>query len=171
MGETRRIPLINMSVLSELKIRPLTQDDLSDLFNLTSNEEVARYMRFETNTDISQAKVILDEYLQNKAYAVMIKNKFAGVFVLKQENEETEKTYSMSTFLAKEYWNKGYTSYLLVHIKSYARKELNAKYLKAYVVDANKGSSKALINNGFLESEVLHFPDLDGGLIIYKCEL
>lgn len=154
----------------DMDIRPLRESDLDDLFRLTSNERVARYMRFDTHTDVEQARRMLQEYrLLPAAFAVLIGGRFAGVFTLKPAEEPA--TYIVSVFLDEAYWNQGYASRLMGRMKEYARRELRARTLIGYVVSLNEGSKRTLTKNGFTRVETLTFPDLPEGLEIYRCEL
>ena len=157
-----------MKINEDIKCRRLVEDDLSDVFNLTSNEKISQFMYFKRHKSIDEAKELLDKYIKNEGYAILIHNEFAGVFVFKEYESEYE--YSMSTFLNETYWNKGYSTVILSYMMKYAKEELKAKALVAYVVEKNEGSRKVLLKNGFNESKVLHFEDLPCGLIIYRKE-
>ena len=41
---------------SQLLLRPLTEDDIPTIFSLTSDPEVARFMRFSTHESIQEAE-------------------------------------------------------------------------------------------------------------------
>lgn len=150
------------------KLRPLDKGDSKNIFRLTSNENVARYMRFNTHQREEEAEELLNEYLKHIAFAIEIEENFAGIFVLK---ESEDAGYTMSVFLDEKFWNKGYTTRILKHIIQYAKEECKAKYLAAYVVYENEGSKKTLIRNGFYESQLLRFPDMQNGVIVYKLNL
>lgn len=122
-------------------------------------------MRFDTHTELEQAKILLAEYLSENAFAMEIEDKFSGVFVLKKGEDNR---FSMSIFLDERYWNQGYSSAALCYMKAYATECLGAMSLDAYVVADNIGSSKVLVRNGFSEKEILHFDDLPCGLIVYE---
>lgn len=150
-------------------IRKLEHSDLDELFKLTSDENVARYMRFDKHKTIDETKTLMDEYLQNIAFAVTVEEQFAGVFILKKEKDQND--YSISTFLHERFWNKGYAGRILSQIKIYSKEELSAKSLVAYVVDENEGSRKVLVKNDFYVSEILEFPDWQNKLYVYKFDL
>ena len=150
-------------------LRKLTKDDLHAVYRLTSQEEVARYMRFDTHRSLEEAQELLEEYLtRDIAYAIEVDGKFAGVFVLKPEENGTA---SVSTYLDIPYWNQGHMTAVLDEAILLARDEWRLKRLLAYVVNENTGSKRALEKNGFHIKEVLQFPDLESGLVIYQLEL
>ena len=158
-----------MKINEDIECRKLVEDDLNNVFNLTSKDRISEFMYFKKHKSIDEAKELLDKYIKNEGYAILIRNEFAGVFVFKEYENENE--YSMSTFLNETYWNKGYSTVILSYMMKYAKEELKAKALVAYVVERNEGSRKVLLNNDFNESKVLHFEDLPCGLIIYRKEL
>lgn len=167
--------------MDRLQLRQLTPEDGKNLFSLTSQEEVARFMRFDTQRSLEEAEALLREYLepQNAAFAVLIEDTFAGVFVLKavkpeettSPQTETGRQYTISIFLSPAFWNQGYTTEIIRRMKAYSREKLHADSLLAYVVEENTGSKRALEKCGFFVEEILHFPDLPGGLFVYRCNL
>ena len=44
---------------SQLLLRPLTEDDIPTIFSLTSDPEVARFMRFSTHESIQEAEELI----------------------------------------------------------------------------------------------------------------
>lgn len=159
-----------MMDIADMAVRPLEESDLDDLYRLTSNERVARYMRFDTHTDIEQTREILREYQKlPAAFAVLIGGRFAGVFSLTPAEEPA--AYTVSVYLDEPFWNKGYASRLMGQMKAYARTELGARVLIGYVVSLNEGSKRTLLKNGYVLTQTLTFPDLPDGLEIYRCEL
>lgn len=92
-----------------------------------------------------------------------------GVAALKKEENE-EYTRSMSVYLYPRFWNRGYSTEVILHLKETAVRE-GIKCLKAYVVRDNTGSCRVLEKHRFSLEEVLHFPDLPSGLCIYTQQL
>ena len=72
----------------------------------------------------------------------------------------------MSVYLYPRFWNRGYSTEVILHLKETAVRE-GIKCLKAYVVRDNTGSCRVLEKHRFSLEEVLHFPDLPSGLCIY----
>lgn len=158
-----------------LKLRPLSFDDLEDVYHLASAEEVAQYMRFDRHENKEQTKALLSDYIENKqhnALAIIEKasGAFVGVFVFKQ-NEEEASDYSLTTFNGKAFWNKGYSTEILQAAMPYAKEVLGAKTLRAYVISQNKGSCKVLEKSNFKVVKILEFEDLPCPLLVYKIDL
>lgn len=57
---------------SQLLLRPLTEDDIPTIFSLTSDPEVARFMRFSTHKSIQEAEDLYQEYTSPGNYGYMI---------------------------------------------------------------------------------------------------
>ena len=53
---------------SQLFLRPLTEDDIPTIFSLTSDPEVARFMRFSTHKSIQEAEDLYREYTSPVSY-------------------------------------------------------------------------------------------------------
>lgn len=153
-----------------MKLRAFTEQDLDDLYRMTSNPEVAKYMRFDTHTSREEARMLLEEYRTGLAWAVMQDETMIGVFQLKPSDTE-EAVYSISIMIDQPYWNQGIAGQLLEDRVSYAREILKARALTAYVVSLNYGSRKALERQGFAEESRQTFPDLEGELIRYRREV
>ena len=158
---------------SQLFLRPLTEDDIPTIFSLTSDPEVARFMRFSTHKSIQEAEDLYREYTSpgNYGYMICLKDDLTpvGVAALKKEENE-EYTRSMSVYLYPRFWNRGYSTEVILHLTETAVCE-GIKCLKAYVVRDNTGSCRVLEKHRFSLEEVLHFPDLPSGLCIYTQQL
>lgn len=154
-----------------LCIRPLTRWDGEAVYALVSRPEVARYMRFSQCRSPAQANKILEEYLEpeNRSFALEEREtgRFVGIFSLKRDVEK-EGVFSLSTFTHPACWNKGYAGETLARMMVYAREELFAKILSAYVVERNIGSRRVLEKCGFRVERSLQFEDLSGSLLVYQ---
>lgn len=147
-------------------LRPLRQSDIDTLFALTSNPEVARYMRFQTHTDRSQAEQLYQEYTKegNYGYLVTLPDGTAvGAAALKEGQD-------ISIFSFPEYWNRGYSTQVVRELFKEAKSH-GILYLKAYVVDENVGSRKILEKCGFTVEETFETTEKGSVLYIYSCRL
>ena len=157
----------------QLFLRPLSQEDIPTIFSLTSDPEVARYMRFSTHTSRQEAEDLYREYTTfgNYGYLICRKDTLAPVGVAALKKEENDgASRSMSVFLYPRFWNQGYSTEVVRHLTDIARQE-HFSCLKAYGVQDNTGSCRVLEKNGFLVQEILHFPDLPSGLCIFTRQL
>lgn len=160
-----------------VKLEPLAISDADWVFALTSNPKVAEYMRFDTHTRREEAVCLIQEYTEHGNWGWRITGFSTdvgageaapyepyGVAALKRG--ETEGEYSISVFLAPEYWNKGLSTAVIKELMQIAC-EKGIRILTAYIIEENMGSRRVVEKCGFEVKEVLHFPDLGSGLYVY----
>ena len=150
--------------------RKLQRNDLQELYKLTSNINVAKYMRFDAHTSIKQAKELLEDYLKSISFAIIADDEFAGVFAFKFDENDNNNA-SMSIFISEKYWSKGMASQVLSYMVDYAKAKDDIKKLTAYVVEENTGSRKVLLKNNFSEVKYLEFDDFDSKLFVYELNI
>ena len=153
----------------------LSLNNLEDLYKLTSDPDVSKYMRFDTHKSISETKKLIQEYNRGDAFSIMVDGDFAGVFAFKiidnEDNlieEKNDHTYAISIFIASKYWNKGISSTVINYMIDYAKNKQYIHNLSAYVVQENAGSRKILLRNGFEEVRYYEFEGFDSKLFLYS---
>ena len=155
-----------------LVCRPLTQGDAQQVFALTSDPRVAEYMRFDAHRELGEARALIREETEGGNHGFLILEKpggnTVGVFAFKRDEDGEEGAYSLTTFTAPAYWNRGYATELLAAAVGYARDALGAKKLRTYIVSKNAGSCRVCEKNGFALARTLYFDDLPEGLRIYE---
>ncbi|ERI96664.1 acetyltransferase, GNAT family [Clostridium sp. ATCC 29733] len=160
---------------ARLRLRPLAESDADAVFSLTSDAEVARFMRFSQQRERGEAVQLIRDYLASGGWSFAIERKadgrFVGVYAVRPSEGDPAR-WDMSTFTAKDCWNQGYSSEVLGEIVRLAREALPGITLVGHVVAENRGSRRVLEKNGFSHTETLHFPDMEGeGLCIYQLAL
>lgn len=149
--------------------RPLEAADREGFYRLVMEESVAEYMRFSRAETPEEAERIFQSYRGPLSFAILADGAFCGVFSFR-ETEDPE-TKSISIFLDRAYWGKGIFSQVLGGRIAYAREAGLCKKLSAHVVEENTASGRACERAGFVLREVLHFPDMPGGLRVYELAL
>ena len=155
-------------ISDDLQLRRLCDDDVVDLYEITSSENVAKYMRFNAHQSIDETREMIAKYKNENGFAIIIDDAIAGVFAFTLDNE---KEYSTSVFIKEEFWGRGYVSKVVEFMLKFASETLQAKKLFAYIVEGNIGSRKVVEKFNFNVDKILHFDDLDGGLFVYSKEL
>lgn len=168
-----------------IRMELLSEADTDAVFRLTSNPEVAKYMRFNTHQLKEEAAELIGHYTEsgNYGYKIVAADRrdeavaadMIGVAAMKCEEEAegaegAEGTYSVSIFLSPEYWGKGCSTKAVLELKRIAAAE-GIHNLSAYVVEENLGSRRIMEKCGFAVKQILHFNDLDSGLYVYECEI
>lgn len=150
-------------------LEELTEADTSDVFTLSSDADVAQYMRFERHTELSQAAELVRAYCAPKNIAKKIIEKgtdnFVGVLVLHSDGDDG--VYDITMYLKKSFWGKGYGSVAVECVQRTVADTPDVKKLMAYVVKENIASRAILIKSGFLQEKIMFFPDLPNGLYVY----
>lgn len=151
-----------------LELFPLDMQAAPAVYSLTSDPEVARYMRFDTHTRPEQTEELIREWTSggNLSY-VVLKNdgEFVGVFSI-QPDKEAAGVLNMSLFLSPDHWGQGYCGEITELAVKMARDILHGKMLRAYVRDANTPSRKALEKAGFAQAR--GFAGEKGAVLVYE---
>lgn len=149
---------------------PLAEEDRQAFYALAGDERVARYMRFETAREESEAAAVFQEYRKRDAcFALKEGETLAGILSLQQEGNDGR--YDVSLFWSPAYWSRGYSTQLIGALEEYARKELGAKALLGHIVTANTASWRCAEKNGYTLTDTLYFPDCPEGLRVYEKKL
>ena len=142
-------------ISDDLQLRRLCDDDVVDLYEITSSENVAKYMRFNAHQSIDETREMIAKYKNENGFAIIIDDAIAGVFA----------------FTLEEFWGRGYVSKVVEFMLKFASETLQVKKLFAYIVEGNIGSRKVVEKFNFNVDKILQFDDLDGGLFVYSKEL
>lgn len=157
-----------------LRLIPLNQGDVPPVYSLTSDPEVAQYMKFEPHTSPRETEELIREYTQGHNYGCKVllreTGEFVGVFAIKLDKEDPSRA-SISAFFAQRHWGKGFLGELLQLAKNRARELTGATAIWAYIVSENERSNRAALSAGFVLDSSLSFPDLEGTLNVYRMDL
>lgn len=154
-----------------LGLFPLDMQAAPAVYSLTSNPEVARYMRFDTHTCPEQAEELIREWTSggNLSYVITQNDgKFVGVFGI-QPDKESPGVLNISLFLSPDHWGQGYCGEITELAVKMARDILRGELVRAYVRDANIPSCKALEKAGFTKSR--EFTAENGPVFVYEYRL
>lgn len=147
---------------------PLRQEDAQDVYALTGDAQVARYMAFSAHTDLDQARALIEQYNAGAGQGFALREResgdFIGVFALKEAKIPGRR--DISIFLAPSWWGKGCAGEVFAWAIGYAARAGIAQ-LAAHVAAGNTASRRALERNGFILHEVLPIEGLAGGLCVY----
>lgn len=166
-------PLPSEIHTDRLILKPLNRLAAPAVFSLTSDPEVARYMRFPVHTKVEQAEALIDEMTSgcNLSFLVLKKNaEFIGLFSFMPDPEKPNEI-GLRIFLGREHWGNGYCSELNEMAKDFAQKFFRATCLRAHVVSKNTASCHVLEKGGFICEKEYTFPDLEGALRVYRYDI
>jgi len=139
-----------------LILRPLTRDDAERVFiNWTSDAEVAKFMRWEVHTDITQTQ----QWLAAEDSSVDSDSVYNWGFILKETGEligsgglvyqETKGMYELGYNIMKKYWNRGLTTEAAAAIIEFGKEALQQKCFYCCHAKDNPASGKVMQKIGF----------------------
>jgi len=139
-----------------LTLRRFIIDDAETMFqNWASDEEVTRYMRWETHKDVEASRTIMqqwvDGYNDESSYhwGICLKDGeligSIGAFVT-----DIDYSASMGYCLGRKWWGKGYTSEALAAVIDYLFTSTDIERIEAYHAVDNAASGKVMLNAGMV---------------------
>lgn len=155
-----------------LNLMPLQLSDDQNLFSLTSDVDVMKYIR-EVDSDIFQAKKKIRELLNytesNPDYGMWMArsretNEFVGFVILIHIDLNIDNPVEIGYRLHKKFWKQGLATEMATRIKKYAEVDLKIK-ICAITIEANLGSQNVLKKIGlsykedrvYYETKVMYF--------------
>ncbi|HYE83072.1 MAG TPA: GNAT family N-acetyltransferase [Clostridia bacterium] len=139
-----------------LELRRFTLNDAEAMFkNWTSDEEVARYMRWNAHKSIDETKNVLikriEKYnnLGTYHWAIVLKGTDmpVGNIVLMTSNEY-DRCAEVAYCLGKQYWGRGIITEALITVLKFGLNEVNYNRIEAYHSVNNIASGKVMKNAG-----------------------
>lgn len=141
-----------------LSLKQVTNDDVTDIFELRSNEEVMKYIPrplLQNKEEALELIAMLNDKIENNIginWGIRLKNdpKIIGIighYKIKPEHYRAEVGY----MLLPEYNGKGIVSEALQKVVEYGFKEMKLHSIEAILDPKNAGSEKVLLKNGFVK--------------------
>jgi len=138
-----------------LILRKVTADDLEDMYLYASNEDVAKYVTWNTHKTITDTKEFF-EFISNKyenhqvaPWGIELKEtgKFIGTvdYVWWQPSQKMAET---GYVLSKDYWGKGITTEAVKEIIRFGFNEMDLVRIQAKCFVENIGSSRVMEKSG-----------------------
>ncbi len=145
----------------KLALRTFQQSDLDNLVNLANNKEVSRYLTDSFPYPYTQEDAIWwlkEGYSQNNMvnFAITLENEIIGGIGITPNRGWRSHLAEIGYWIGEPYWNKGYTTWALSEMTSYAFTGLKIKKLYAPVFEANIGSMRVLEKCGYYREGVLN---------------
>jgi [ribosomal protein S5]-alanine N-acetyltransferase len=130
-----------------LVLRKITLDDAEDMFSYASNEEVTRYVTWDTHTSLSDSIEFINSFLPqyDAPWGIELKGngKFIGTvhFVWWQQQHNSAE---IGYVLSKEYWGKGLITEAAKAIISFGFESMDLVRIQARCFLENKGSERVM---------------------------
>ena len=127
-------------------LRKFKKEDAGDVFEYGSDEETLKYLVWEGDKTIDDAKYNIVDYYWSRPgiFAIELKEnkKCIGCIDLRLEPEH-EKT-SFGYVLNRKYWGKGYMTEVLTRILKFCFEELDLNRVESIHFIGNEGSGKVM---------------------------
>ncbi|HEL2057867.1 TPA: GNAT family N-acetyltransferase [Streptococcus suis] len=135
-----------------LRLRPVSMEDLEDMYEYASDEETTRWT-FPVNQTLEDTRRGIEEiYLSDPAgkYALELKSKQKMIGTLDTYGlSEQDKFLSIGFILNKAYWGQGLASEALQAVLDLLLLDLDFEVVKAGHVRENEASKRLLEKMGF----------------------
>ena len=131
---------------SRLILRPFYISDTEDVFIYASDDQVTKYLTWDTHKNISETeKVVREFYTDNPGiFAIELEseNKCIGCIDLRIYEEHDKASFGF--VLNRDYWNKGYMTEALDAILSFGFKKLELNRIESTHYRGNEGSGAVM---------------------------
>ena len=164
-----------------LILRPMTEEDVHDLFAVFSDEQVTAHYDLYTFRDLEEAYSLIDYF--NESYEVERQVRWG--ICRKQDNRLIgtcgfvalyEHKAEIGYELGSEFWHQGYMTEALTLLLRLAFNQMELNRIEALVMPANAASARLLTRLGFQEEGTLReydffkesFQDLRSFSLLYR---
>lgn len=145
-----------------LKLRPITKEDVKDVFSIFLSEEVTKYYGMYIMKDISEAEALIEKFkklfetsnairwgIELKGY-----NKIIGTCGYHNWNKRHLRA-EIGYELNEKFWKKGYAKEAILAILEYGFNEMNLERIEALVYPENTMSENLLKKIDFIHEGYL----------------
>ncbi|MFT8425725.1 GNAT family N-acetyltransferase [Lactobacillus sp. UCMA15818] len=159
---------------NKIRLRHVQLGDVGDLYEYSSQKEVAQAAGFIQSGTYSAAKDFYTELDTELAWVITLPNgKVIGNICLYEQElafvEQTVKRVAVGYALNNKYWNKGYMAEAMQLLVEWIKnnKKMIA-VIEAYVTIENVASQRVLEKAGFTVSSVIEVPYFEAQLMKNK---
>lgn len=139
-----------------LVLRRVAEEDLKDIFEISSNPEVTQHISWETHQSLEQTRELLNKYLDSynqntiRDWGVELKEskKIIGLAGFLPEPKDINEP-DIGYIFNKDYWHKHFATEAVQEILKFGFEKANLKKITAYCVEHHQPSQKVLTNCGF----------------------
>ena len=161
-----------------LILRPFTIDDAEMMFfNWASNDDVTKYLPWDSHSSIGVTKEILSEWVNSYInpdfyqWCIEYKKEAIGSISVVSINEKAKKC-EIGYCIGQKYWNNGIMSEALMCIKEYLTNEVGFDVLWAWHHIDNPNSGLVLEKCGFVKTDIVDdcekYMNSNSKVVIYK---
>lgn len=132
-----------------LKLRAVTMDDVEAMFKYGSNDNVTRYVLWETHQTVEDSKSFIEMAIESYAmhefyhWGIEYNGEFIGTIDFVGLNDYS-KVGEIGYVLAEDYWNKGLVTEAAKRVIDFGFEELGLIRIQARCIAENVASSRVM---------------------------
>lgn len=175
---TKCFEVFNVLETERLILREVSKLDVEEIYQIFSDEEVAKYDWFEPIESQEEARKIIDVYKEEFeaeeeiTWGIALKetNKLVGICCLCHFEPEARRA-EIGYDLMQSEWNKGYATEMVKAIVDFGFNYINLNRIESFITPGNHASVKVLEKAGFTKEGVVRERDfiknkLEDGVIM-----
>lgn len=153
--------LVNMTEYKQehhsVNLKTFTSKDISDFMEWGTDDEVTKYMMWNSYTSSSEAEFFFTNVVEKHPWfkAICLGEKVIGSITLDKSKGAHSCKAELGYVLARKYWGMGLVTQAIKLAIETGFKDLDVERIEAYVDPANIGSQRVLEKNGFTKEGLL----------------
>lgn len=134
-----------------IHLRKLAIDDASDFMEWASDDEVTKWLTWESYRSIEEAKKFFTDVVERHPcfLGICLKDKVIGSISLTKRNGAMKCTAILAYVLSRKYWGMGYMTQAVLKATDIAFKDSEILRVEAQVDSKNLSSQRVLEKAGF----------------------
>jgi len=145
------------SQLEKITLRPLSHTDISDFMEWATDNEVTKYMMWNSYTSMEEAQSFFTAVVDKHPWfkAICCDKKVIGSITLDKGRGAHSCKAELGYVIARKYWNQGFATKAIHLAAKTGFQDLDVKRIEAYVDPTNVSSQRVLEKNGFQREGLL----------------
>lgn len=158
-----------------ITLKTFTSEDIDDFMAWATDDEVTKYMMWNTYTSRDEATVFFTSIIDKHPYfkAICLNGKVVGSITFDKGKGAHCCKAELGYVIARKYWRNGLATNAIQEAMKTAFEDLNIERIEAYVDPTNIGSQRVLEKNGFTKEGLLRNYVIQKGVVkdrfIYSC--
>lgn len=150
-----------------VNLKAFTSNNISDFMEWATDDEVTKYMMWNSYTSSSEAEVFFTNVVEKHPWfkAICLDEKVIGSLTLDKGKGAHNCKAELGYVLARKYWGMGLVTQAIKLALETGFKDLDVERIEAYVDPANIGSQRVLEKNGFTKEGFLRNFVLQKGIL------
>ncbi len=142
---------------NQIHLRKLSIDDASDFMEWASDDEVTKWLTWESYHSIEEVKKFLSDIVEKHPcfMGICLGNKVIGTISLERRKRAMSCTTILAYVLSRKYWGMGYMTQAVLKAVEIAFKDSEILRVEAQVDSKNFSSQRVLEKAGFVKEGLM----------------